>query len=203
MRIQSLLVPLDALAPLSLYALRSQVELHKFIQPALLRSHALDIFDLSGIVEFDLGDRFIRMAPPIVARYLETKGDVKGEVWGLVDGLHRCTAAREMGVSHIRAVVLSEIPPQFPLVPLPLEWRDVRVVTDVPKLYEKRKFRFEDTGSLEAFLSDFPATYADSPRPVDDRTAKYYHFWEFSALGSSGIRMSPPDVDLTHTLGAR
>jgi hypothetical protein len=143
------------------------------------------------------------MAPPVIARYVETMGDIKGEVWGLVDGLHRCTAAREMGISHIRAVVLSEIPPQFPLVPLPLEWRDVRVVTDVPKLYEKRKFRFEDTGSLEAFLSDFPATYADSPRPVDDRTAKYYHFWDFSALGSSGIRMSPPDVDLARASGAR
>lgn len=188
--IESRLLPLKDLSPLSRYVLKPQIELHKVIREALFANYALDVFDLAGIAEFTLPDRQIRIAPPIIECYQETQGSIKGIIWGLVDGLHRCCAARELGITHIRVVVISNIAPQFPLVPLPVQWQDVESVTQVPP--QKRTFRFENGRDLqERLFNVYPSVYHDSPRPKSEEDAKYYLYRDLSALGSKGIRMSP------------
>jgi len=187
--IESRLVELDKISPLAKYVLSSQVELQKNIYNSLIENFALDIYSLAGIIEFTFRGKSIRLAPPIIEIYTETVGEYAGEVIALVDGLHRCTAARALGLSHIRAVVISNIDPAFPLVPLPLKWKDVESVAEVPPISEKRKFRFKSAIDLNSHFNMFPKYYYKSYE-MDDNKAKYFFYRNLSYIGSDGIRMA-------------
>lgn len=170
------------LRPTAYYALDGQLDGHRYLQRALEREYALSLFDLSGALDYTVGDRLYRMGPPLVETYFEAaEGRV---VSAIVDGLHRIMLARSLGHETIWAIEITGIPPQFPLVPLPLAWADIRTMDSVPPLDAKRKFRF-------ARLADFPDVSAFSRVQVDETSYRYYFYRDLSPLGSPGIRQWP------------
>lgn len=189
-QVENRTVELNRLSPLSLYVLVGQLEIHAELRRCYLTKYALDPLDLSNIIEFEWKGDIYRLGPPIVERYNETHGLHRGEVWGLVDGLHRCFFARRAGLPRIRAIVINEIPDHFPLVPLPLSWEEVRGVEAVPHEVEKRSFR-------HASLDTFPdISWFSNVRPETDREARYFFYRDLSILVSSGIRQSPQELPL-------
>lgn len=188
--IKSVILPITKLNPTSYYVLDSQIELHKKISQNLVQNYALDIFNLSGIIEFYLNGEHYKLAPLIVELYKETSGEIKGEVYALVDGLHRCYTAKQLGLTHIRAVLISDIAPQFPLVPLPLKWTDVKKTTEVPNPSNKRKYRFNEIQKFHALIEKFPLVYPQSSILDNPSEVKYYTYRDLSEIGSDGIRMA-------------
>lgn len=170
------IVEINKLSPLSLYYLLPKVNLHRELREHLLAEYRLDILDLAGVVQFE---GMARIAPPVVEVYEETTGNLQGEIWGLVDGMHRVILARQLGLTHIRAIIIHRVPKQFPLVPLPLRWEEVTGVQEVPERSQKRIFRFKDGESFPDISS-----FSDM-RPEDVR---YFFYRDLSALGSDGIR---------------
>jgi hypothetical protein len=167
------------LRPSAYYALNSQLDGHRFLHRSLEREYAFSLFDLSGALDYFVGETLYRMGPPLIETYFEPD---EGQVVSvIVDGLHRIMLAREMGLEHIWAVEITGIPPQFPLVPLPLRWHDVRLMDEVPALEAKRRFRF-------ARLDQFPDISALSGVTVDEKTYRYFFYRDLSPLGSPGIR---------------
>lgn len=179
-RIENQLVDIDRLSPLSLYVVTDQLRLHEQLRTSYLTNYALDLLELSGIVHVRRGTDVFRIAPPIVEVYTETEGDINGEIWALVDGLHRCMLARKLGLACIRAVVIFNVPKRFPLVPLPLSWEEVGARADVPEPIAKRKFRYPSLGS-------FPEIPWSSVKITKDNYL-YFFYRDLSPLGSSGIR---------------
>jgi HD superfamily phosphodiesterase len=180
--IESRLVEIDSLSPLAYYALTSQLEVGNQLRQRFLTRYALDPFDLSGIVDLTSEGKECRIAPPLVEVYIEQQGPLKGKrVWALVDGLHRCLNAKHLGFSRVRAIVISTIPKDLPLVPLPLRWKDVRLVDKIPEEAEKRAFRFPN-------LKSFPDITSISSVPVTAQNCRYFFFRDLRPLGSSGIR---------------
>ena len=170
------------LRPTAYYALNGQLEGHRFLQRSLEREYALSLFDLTGALDYLVGDMFYRMGPPLIETYFEpAEGQV---VSAIVDGLHRILLARALGHEFIWAVEITGIPPQFPLVPLPLTWDNIRLMDAVPPLEAKRRFRF-------AALADFPDISAYSGVTVDEATYRYFFYRDLSPLGSPGIRQWP------------
>lgn len=180
--IESKVVEIDRLSPLAYYVLTSQLKAGKQLFKKFLNHYGLDPFDLSGIVEFtDRGEDTL-LAPPIIEVYTEQKGPLAGkQVWGLVDGLHRFMNARGDGYSRIRAVVISNVPEHLPLVPLPLQWEDAKIVDDVSEAATKREYRFSD-------IDSFPDISSFSSALVTPRNCRYFFYRDLSPLGSSGIR---------------
>jgi len=186
--IESRIVEINRLSPLSRYVLAGQVKLHEQLRGLFLAKYALDPLDLSGIIEFRWEGKTYRMGPPIVEVYQEEEGELKGEVWALVDGLHRCFFAKRSGLSNIRVVVIRQVPSHFPLVPLPVRWEDVTEVEDVPRETQKRKFRYPE---LRSFLD---ISWFSGAKPATDHDARYFFFRDLSPLASLGIRQSPPEL---------
>lgn len=142
-KIQLGLVDLDALSPMALYVLRSRLEEVLELHDALMVTYCLGIWDLPGLLKFRYNSEEVqRLAPPIVEEYIETAWPGKPQLMGLVDGLHRCVAARGAGLSRVSAVVVSDVP--YPLVPLPVHWDEIRTYDDYnrPPRYMKRRFRY-------------------------------------------------------------
>ncbi len=167
------------LRPTAYYALNGQLEGHRVLQRALEREYALSLFDLTGALDYRVGDMLYRMGPPLIETYYEpAEGQV---VSAIVDGLHRILLARALGQEFIWAIEITGIPPQFPLVPLPLTWDDIRLMDAVPALEAKRRFRF-------TALADFPDMSAYSSAAIDESTYRYFFYRDLSPLGSPGIR---------------
>jgi len=170
---------IDKLRPTSYYVLRSQIEQHDKLQFNLQLQYQLGLFDLTGMIEYNQnGDNFC-LAPPIVETYYEsTEG---ATVTAIVDGVHRIWLARKLGLKEIWVVEVSNISAEFPLVPLPLNWDDVKMVDSVPPTHAKRRFRFP---SIESFpdISDLTQV------PVSLENYLYFFYRDLSSLGSSGIR---------------
>lgn len=176
------LVDLDALSPLALYVLRNRLEDVLELHDALMVTYCVGIWDLPGLLEFRYNSEEVqRIAPPIVEKYVETAYPGNPQLMGLVDGLHRCTAARNAGLSGVRAVVTSDVP--YPLVPLPVNWAEIRTYEDhnLPPSHMKRRFRYQA-------LTDFPFDSYETLTNVTDDNVQYFFYRDLSVLGSKGKR---------------
>lgn len=170
------------LRPTAYYALNSQLDGHRFLLRALEREYALSLFDLSGVLDYTVGGKPYRMGPPLVETYFEPAEHQV--VSAIVDGLHRILLARLLGHETIWAIEITGIPPQFPLVPLPLTWDDIRQMDSVPPQEAKRRFRFPT-------LADFPDISGLSTIQVNEANCRYFFYRDLSPLGSPGIRNAP------------
>ena len=122
-------VRLESLTPMALYILRKRVEEVLELHDALMVAYALGIWDLPGLLRFRYNSDDLQwIAPPLVEDYVETTWLGAPRIQGLVDGLHRCTAAREIGLQQVYAIVAANVP--YPLVPLPVHWADVMKYED-------------------------------------------------------------------------
>lgn len=162
--------------PLSLYALSDKVEFHKRLRELFLANYALDLLDLSGIIEFRTGGKDHVIAPPLVEISALDNNKVL-----LVDGIHRFLMAPEVNISKVRSIVISNVPNHFPLLPLPLLWEDIKFYEDVPPQTKKRRFRFPD-------LESFPDISSFSDVEVNEKNYLYFFYRNLEHLGSSGIR---------------
>lgn len=174
--IESRLFKLDDVSPLSYYTLSRQLDLTERLRELFLKEYALDLFDLSGIVEFRLNGQNHKISPPLVEL---SKPDGNTDL--LVDGGHRWSVARRLGKDQVRCIYISGIPEKFPLIPLPLEWSSVAVLDEVPEEGQKRDFRFPT-------LESFPDISGYSDVKVDNTNFRYYFYRDLSPFGSSGVR---------------
>lgn len=181
-KIQLGLVDLSALSPMALYVLRSRLEEVLELHDALMVAYCLGIWDLPGLLEFRYNSKDVqRIAPPIVEDYVETAWPNNPRLMGLMDGLHRCAAARNVGLSRARVIVASDVP--FPLVPLPADWAEIRTYEDrnPPPSHMKRRFRYQA-------LTDFPFESYQTSTAVTNDNFQYFFYRDLGALGSKGKR---------------
>lgn len=176
---------INELRPTSRYVLRSQIEQHNKVQTNLLSQYRLSLFDLLGMIEYLQNDDKFNLIPAIIETYYEAAE--KAVVSVIVDGLHRVWLARQLGLKEIWLIEISEIPDDFPLVPLPLSWEDVKLVDVVPPTHEKRKFRFP---SFESFPNVSKLTQV----PITSDNYLYFFYRDLSLFGSSGIRSSSDNI---------
>ncbi len=102
-------VRLEALTPMALYILRKRVDEVIELHDALMVAYALGIWDLPGLLRFRYNSDDLQwIAPPLVEDYVETMWPGTPRILGLVDGLHRCTAAREIGLQQVHAIVAAK-----------------------------------------------------------------------------------------------
>lgn len=171
---------IDKLRPTAYYALKGQMRWHHTVVSALQERYALSLFDLSTTIECELDGTRFRMAPPLVETYHEPTEN--RQVTAIVDGLHRVLLARQLGLQSMWVIDVSDIPPEYPLVPLPLDWEDVELCDTVPPTHAKRQFRFPE-------LSDFPRDIGSiSHVPITQGNYLYFFYRDLSALGSEGVR---------------
>ena len=181
-RIESQALETRSVAPLSLYAVSGQLEFHRKLRELFLANYALDLLDLSGIIEFKTEEGQYRISPPIVEI---SKPDENKS--GLVDGVHRYLLAESIGYSRVRTIVITGIPDHFPLVPKILDWDSVAIYDRVPREAKKRRYRFPD-------LKSFPDISWFSDVEVTEDNCRYFFFRDLSSLGSSGIRKPEEEV---------
>jgi hypothetical protein len=168
-----------SLAPTAFYVLADQLDQHHNFGERLRSDLGRELFELDELLAYEQDGQNWRIAPVII----ETAYDpsLGQSVSAIVDGLHRVWLAREQGRTMITVVEITEIPAQFPLVPLPLQWSDLSVVERVPANEQKRRFRFPT-------LSSFPDISAFSDAPVTDENYLYFFYRDLSLLGSGGVR---------------
>jgi hypothetical protein len=168
------------LVPLAKYVLEEQLQIVAGLH-RLLNTTGVNIFDLEAGIVWPNGRGQRPVACPIV-EYWDREGFL------LVDGLHRAWFARNLGHTELACAVIRDV--VVPLVPLPLEWEEVRVypVGEHPDAQDKRAYRFSDAASLRFA---FPPIFDQ----VTDENFRYFLYRQLDELGSSGIR--PPSGQMT------
>lgn len=186
--IENKLVEIDELLPTAFYISRADLRKVERLCEDLLKHYCLSPFDMSTMIDisnYKLKSRRIdvRTTPPIIEVYTESKGKYMGkQVAALVDGLHRCYLAKLQGFTRVRAIVISNIPKNMPLVPLPLSWNEVKVFDGVPEV--KRDYRFKD-------IDDFPNISSFSSVEITPKNFKYFFYRDLKPIGSEGVRKTP------------
>jgi hypothetical protein len=189
-------VAISELRPISKYILRAHIQQQELFYNELLHKYKLSMFDLTGILEYQLKktamddeviDRansamIFHMAPPIVERYYEPAE--ASEVSAIVDGLHRVSLARMLQLTHIWIIEISHVDEKYPLLALPVSWDDVIPTDTVPPQNEKRLFRYP---SFEDFQRDIPHIHTSL---ATRENYMYYFYRDLSTLGSGGIRLA-------------
>lgn len=170
--IQVVSLPLDAIQPMTYYLLQQGIEQQRGFHHALASKYGLDIFRLRGRLEYDQGDEHHAIAPPIVERYIEEDGNL---TYGLIDGTHRVWTAISLGYTTINVVLIDNVP--LPPYAMPVGWDEVTIMTDVPPIDKKKKYR-----DLKRVVFPSGVTQDPSVHP------KYYLYRDYSHLGSSGAR---------------
>ena len=162
--------------------LDDQVQLIAKLSDALMHWYYLSLWDIPGLLYFRFaGEELGCVAPPLVERYTETARPNHPLLNGLVDGMHRVTAARAKGFESIRMIVISGTP--YPLVPLPVKWEDVHTYPAGQRpgnLTQKRDFRFGKREDLP-----FGAFHTENKRPEEP---EYFFYRRLDDLGSPGMR---------------
>lgn len=173
-RLRPEMAEINKLRPLALYVLENRLDEVLELHDALMVQYCFGLWDLPGWMEFRYNAPERQMiAPPLVEEYVEKEAfSSPRPVAGLVDGLHRCMAVRRGGLGRIRAIVASGVP--YPLVPLPAEWRKVKVV-------RKRNYRYNS-------LEEFPDVSELSKVEINEENFRYFFYRDLSRLGSRGER---------------
>lgn len=180
-------LPLRELMPLSLYLLNSQLSLQRRMFAHLMNHFHQNLYSLQGFIDYEHANAYYRMAPPIVeTRFEPTLGKT---VHVVIDGLHRLYTAKQLGLSNITVINISDVPERLPPVSLPVSWRELRVYDAVPHLTEKRRFRYKSP-------DEYPDLSGLTSVAVTQTNFVYFLYRDFDILGSSGIRRAPNQYGL-------
>ena len=109
----------DELKPTSRYVLAGNLEWIEKMEMEL-KEGGFDIFDLDEVLEHP--DYVV--APPLI----ENDGDVDC----IVDGLHRLWLARIRG-EDCKVIYVSRVNQDRPIIGRPIDWKDVRLRSDLPQ----------------------------------------------------------------------
>lgn len=173
----------EDLTPLALYTLQNRISETQELYKSFLKA-GLDLFNLSGIVEFQYEtDNIQKIAPPVVEMFYENAHlNVGRNGWkvGLVDGLHRCCVAQNLGIQKVKVIAIEGV--ETPLVPIACEWKDVKNYPTGAQLSseEKRMYRYNTK-------NDVPENIA-AKFNIKDENIKYFFYRDLSCLGSKGTR---------------
>jgi hypothetical protein len=173
--IQARRLTIANLSPLSLYTLRPRMmELLQLFWS--LQARGQNMFDLIGIMDYDVGGPTHRLIPPIIETYQEPTTNK----WtsAIIDGLHRVSVARALGLKELWTINITRVPSTLPPIALPVSWEDVVTYEDVPPTNLKRHYRYGH--HLEAD----PANVLG----ITPENYQYFLYRDFSSLGSAGIR---------------
>ena len=172
-------LPIAELRPIATYVLAPQLAYQRRIQAALAE-RGVDLFELDGLITYELDGVSHTMSPPIVeTAYDPALGEV---VSALLDGQHRVWLAREQGRDIVRVVEITHVTQNIPILSVPVRWEDVRVVESVPPDTEKRRFRYDSQGELRAAVCYF------TDAPITEESYRYFLYRDLAVLGSPGIR---------------
>ena len=129
-------VEFGQITPMALYTMKRRLEENLELYDALMITYALNLWDLPGLLKFRYNSPEEQViSPPLIEVYRERE---KTEyIFGLVDGLHRCIVAHDLGYKRIRTIVVSNV--QYPLVPLPTGWNEIKVFEHNPTRSEKEE----------------------------------------------------------------
>ncbi len=180
--VDSQVVSLDDITPMALYVMKKRLDETIELYDAMMVTYGLSLFDLAGLLTFCYNDLDRQtIGPPLLERYHEShpRAIQKGNVIGLVDGLHRCYSARRLGFKQVRAVGISSV--SYPLVPLPARWDLVQVYDQPPPPDQKRYYRYQKPEDLLLLNCPFTA-------PVTQNNYQYFFFRDLNYLGSKGER---------------
>lgn len=143
-------VSLDKLHPCALYVLRSQLTITRRLREAFL-TQEIDILNLDKkrtIIDYHWGEQQnCIIAPPLV----EISQD-DGGIWIVVDGLHRVTTAKELGLATITVAKVENTAASIPA--LPVSWDEVKYCDAVPPTELRRKFRFNSPLEVRKWIQD-------------------------------------------------
>ncbi len=161
------------LNPGSKYLLQDRLESLRDMRLHLLGEHGIDPLKLTGGYELDINGEVHMLIPPIVEVseekmiYHDTRGDIKYDhpievkMNIVVDGLHRISLARYLENS-VNVLHVQGIPPECPFYALANEWKDVKIVQEIPKTNEEKKdYRRKDSYDL---YRDFGILGCGAPR---------------------------------------
>jgi len=134
------------LYPTAKYVLTSNLNFVSAMRTEVLESSGIDIFNLDRICE--TGPYVI--APPIV--------EISDGVPAIVDGLHRCTLAKQLG-KNISVIFVNGVDPTYPIISTPVDWKDVIQYDIKPEkadlLRNVRPGIADSSQSLRTYYRDF------------------------------------------------
>ena len=147
----------DALTPAQNFVLTGGVEKMLQLRAALL-VRDVDIFALNGgiqVVTSDAPGEQIPVIPPIVEESRERDGRT---VLLINDGLHRCYAARSLGLP-ISVVIARNVPIEYPYYAYALDggWSKVTAVEKLPDVHQRKEYR--NPRNYKALFRDFNAVF--------------------------------------------
>lgn len=179
--ISTRVLPISDLAPMALYLNRQNLTGVRELQDALMLRYCLSLWDLPGLVcvrHSQRGELFI--GPPVVERYTETAREGHPLVNGILDGLHRCSVALEVGLDAVRVALVSGVP--YPPLPLPVDWNEIKVVETTPATERKRRLRY-------ATANDYPdQEIFKTSVDITETNFSYFLYRDLTPLGSRGPR---------------
>jgi hypothetical protein len=149
-----------------------------------LHCAGFNLFELEGILSFQHARSSRRIAPPVV----EVSQDGSNL---LVDGLHRAWIAERAGEVVLSCAVIREV--STPLVPLPVEWKDICVYAPGhnPREEDKRDFRFTSADAVRQVVGEFSGS-------VTEENFRYFLYRDLEVLGSAGIRAIDDPIELAN-----
>ncbi|OGG08652.1 hypothetical protein A2154_00800 [Candidatus Gottesmanbacteria bacterium RBG_16_43_7] len=179
-RISSRIVRVSDIKPISLYILRSKLQIQNKLYHKLLQNFQIDIFNLDGgfpEITFRLtGQKGIwRMAPPIVEI---SAADNNQPV--LLDGEHRFYLAQQLN-KPVRVIWIENVNPNYPVVSLPGDWSQIRQYSQIPPRSRKRRFRYQS-------LADVPDISKFSDVVLTHKNFQYFFYRDLNPICTSGIR---------------
>lgn len=181
-RIQSKLVTYRDVAPLSLYALKSNLEFQRHLRDRFLKLFEIDTLDQDHTtphITFQIGGEsgIWNISPPIVE---VSPHDGNRPV--LVDGEHRFLLSRDLG-KPIRVIWIDRIPKKYPTVALPVKWTDIVIYQETPPTSKKRIYRYQS-------VSEFPDIGKYSDVKITSDNFRYFFYRDFNPLSTTFIRKS-------------
>ena len=146
-------IAINSFRPTTLYVVRKNLEAQIRLSKELA-AVGQDPLELDSALRITDDDQEYDLIPPIVE---EDKED--GLI--LVDGAHRIYVARQCGRPIVRALILREVDPEYPIYAHANNWDEVIEYDETPPTHLKKKYRVDDPYALYRDFSGFSTT---SPR---------------------------------------
>ncbi len=144
------------LYPTAKYVLKNNLQFVASMRDEILSTDSVDIFMLDQIY---VNSIYI-VAPPVV--------EMSDGVPAIVDGLHRCTLARNLG-KLVSVIFVDGVDPKYPIISTPVSWDEIVEYSQKPEVAELlRNVRpgiRDEGGSLRRFYRDFSYLGSAGRRP--------------------------------------
>jgi len=151
----------EDLYPTAKYVLTANLQFVSTMREELLNSDGVDILGLNQI----FANHIYVVAPPVV--------EISDGVPAIVDGLHRCSLARNLG-EKISVIFVNGVDSRYPIISIPIGWEEVveyQTKPEVANLLRNVRPGIQDEGgSLRKFYRDYSYLGSVGRRPRQGQT---------------------------------